>query len=154
MSENPFSSKPTIVDEVEDEQNDTTQDDEQDPLDPVGVKEDYDEVDTMGEEVEDDEGLADEEWAQTPTSLFASLDQEKFWWVFVTLKEDLTESGNRRGIPVVQERFDSYEELMDARDDTDEAVPEGIHVQSKSSSKVRYVKGEDEQILLERRDLA
>lgn len=153
MSENPFSSKPTIVEEVE--QDDDDGDVEQpDATNPTGVQEDYDEVDTQGEPVEDEEGEADEEWAQTPTELYAEMDQDKFWWVFVTLKEDLTESGNRRGVPVVEERFDSYDELVDAREDTDKEIPEGIHVQSKNSDKIRYVKGQDEQDLLEWRDLA
>ncbi|AGM11915.1 hypothetical protein DNAM5_52 [Haloarcula californiae tailed virus 1] len=150
---NPFSNKPTIVDETEDGDDDTEEQDNDNPSDPVGVKEDYDEVDTQGEEIEDDEDLADEEWAQTPTSLFASLDQEKFWWVFVTLRDALTESGDRRGVPVVQERFESHAELVDAREDTDEEIPEGIHVQLRKSDKIRYVKGEDESILLERRGL-
>jgi len=152
MSNNPFSSKPTIVDEVEQDDEDTTEDDGIPKSSKV--QEDYDEVDTMGVEVEDDDGEADEEWAQTPTTLFARLDQEKFWWVFITLKQDFVESGEQRRIPVVQERFDSYDDLVDARENTDEEIPEGIHVQLRSSDKVRYVKGDDEQNLLEWRDLA
>lgn len=154
MSENPFSSKPTIVDEVEqeDEQDGT---DGPDPMNPGGVKADYgDRVPPTGNEVEDEEGEADEEWAQTPTEMFATMEQEKFWWVFVTLKDEFAESGDRRGIPVVEERFDSYDDLVDARGDTDKEIPEGIHVQLKKSSKVRYVKDEDEDNLLEGRDLA
>jgi hypothetical protein len=151
MSKNPFSSKPTIVEEVE--QDDDGNVEQPDSTNPTGVQEDYDEVDTQGEPVEDEENEADEEWAQTPTGLYAEIDQDKFWWVFVTLKEDSPESENRRGIPVVEERFDTYDELVDAREDTDKEIPEGIHVQSKNSNKIRYVKGRDEQDLLKGRDL-
>jgi hypothetical protein len=153
MSKNPFSSKPTIVDEVEQDDDEDTTEDDGIPKSSK-VQEDYDEVDTMGVEVEDDDGEADEEWAQTPTTLFARLDQEKFWWVFVTLRDTFAESGDRRRVPVVQERFDSYDDLVDARESCDDEIPEGIHVQLRSSDKIRYVKGQDEQNLLEWRDLA
>jgi len=151
MSNNPFSSKPTIVDEVE--QDDDTTEDDGIPKSSK-VQEDYDEVDTMGVEVEDDDGEADEEWAQTPTTLFARLDQEKFWWVFVTLDNRLINPEETKRVPVVQERFDSYDDLVEAREETDEEIPEGIHVQLRASDKIRYVKGDDEQNLLEWRDLA
>lgn len=153
MSENPFSAKPTIVDEVEeDEQDDTEQ---PDVTNPTGVQEDYDRVPATGNEVEDeDTGEADEEWAQTPTELFATLDQEKFWWVFVTLDNRLISPEERKEIPVVKERFDDYDDLVQAREETDETIPEGIHVQLRESDKIRYVKGQDEQDLLEWRDLA
>lgn len=150
MTDNPFSSKPTIVDEVE--QNDDVEDDG--IPQSSKVQEDYDEVDTQGVEVEDDGGEADEEWVQTPTTLFARADQEKFWWVFVTLKRGFPESGDEKRIPVVEERFDSYDNLVDARESTDKDTPEGIHVQLRASDKVRYVKGQDEEDLLEWRDLA
>lgn len=154
MSENPFSSKPTIVDEVEQSDDEGGDDEKPDVTNPTGVQEDYDRVPPEGNEVEDDEQEADEEWAQTPTELFASVDQEKFWWVFVTLRDTFAESGDRRDVPVVQERFDSYDDLVDAREETSETIPEGIHVQLKESTKVRYVKGQDEQDLLDGRNLA
>lgn len=152
MSNNPFSSQPTIVEEVDED--DTDEVEQNDEIEPAEVKEDYDEVPNENAEVRDDDGDADEEWAQTPTNLFAALDQEKFWWVFVSYDEDVTVSGDYRPIPVVEERFDSYKDLVTARDDTEKNIPEGIHVQLKESNKIRYVKGQDEENLLERRGLA
>jgi hypothetical protein len=155
MSENPFSSKPTIVEGVE--QDEEEQDDEtesENDLEPAKVQEDYDEIDVEGEEVKDSEMKADEEWAQTPTGLFASLDQDRFWWVFVTLEDSVVvSSGEERGIPVIEERFPSYNDLEKAKKHTDKEVPEGIHVQNKNSNKIRYVKGQDEQKLLEGRGI-
>lgn len=149
MSDNPFSAKPTIVDEVEDE------DEQTDTTDPDGVQEDYDRVPPSGNEVEDeDTGEADEEWAQTPVELFASLDQEKFWWVFVTLEKRFVVPDQRQEVPVVRDRFEEYDDLVEAREETGENIPEGIHVQNRESNKIRYVKGEDKQNLLDGRGLA
>lgn len=147
MSNHPFSSQPTIVEESEEEEG-------SDDFESATVKEDYDRVPPEGNEVEDeDTDEAEEEWAQTPTALFSSLDQEEFWWVFVTLETRFTEEVERKEIPIVKERFDSYEDLVQAREETDEEIPEGIHVQSRNSNTVRYVKGEDERELLEGRSL-
>lgn len=145
MNENPFSPDPTTFDEVEEQEDDGP------GFEPTKVKENYDRVPPEGNEVEDD--VADEEWAQTPVGLFGSLDDDDFWWVFVTLEGYFAESGDYKNKPVVQERFDTYDELVDARNDTDEEIPEGIHVQLKDSTKIRYVKGQDETELLDRRGL-
>lgn len=160
---NPFSDKPTIIEEVEQDDDDGDKNwgedvSRPDPSNPVGVQEDYDRVPATGNEVEDDDGEADEEWAQTPVDLFASMEQDDFWWVVVTVSEEFTMGGgevNQRDIPKVQSRYKDYEEFLEARDEyDDDELPEGIHVQSCGSSKVRYVKGDDQQNLLEWRDLA
>lgn len=160
---NPFSNKPTIVEE-EEQEDETTDEDWGDDVsgpdvsDPQKVKEDYDRVGAQGNEVQDKDDEADEEWAQTPIDLFGEVDQDKFWWVVVTTEEGLAYRGEevtQRGIPAIQSRHDNYEDYVEARSEFDEdALPEGTHVQLRSSNKVRYVKGEDEAQLLEWRGVA
>lgn len=147
---NPFSNKPTIVDEVEDD--DETQEKEQtrpDPTNPVGVQEDYE---YLEREIVDEDDLADLDWSQTPVDLYAVMDTDDFWWVVVRLEEKLTDSNvQEKTIPYIVSRHVDYDEYLEAREEVEE-TPEGTHVQSKNSNKVRYVKGDDEDNLINWRD--
>lgn len=144
---NPFSDKPTIVDEVEEDDED--EQDQPDPTNPVGVQEDYDYIER---EVVDEDDLANLDWSQTPVSLYAVMDSDDFWWVVVRLEEKMTdENVQEKTIPYIVSRHEEYDDFVEAREEV-ENTPEGIHVQSKNSNKIRYVKGDDRQNLIDWRD--
>lgn len=143
---NPFSDKPTIVDEVDD---DTQEGEQPDPTNPVGVQEDYDYIER---EVIDEDDLADLDWSQTPVSLYAVMDSDDFWWVVVRLEDRLTdEKVQERTIPYIVSRHEEYDDFVDAREEVENTL-DGIHVQSKNSNKIRYVKGDDRDNLINWRD--
>lgn len=143
---NPFDNKPTIVDEVQEEE---SQDRQPDPSNPVGVQEDYD---FHEREVIDDDDLAEADLSQTPVNLYAVVDSDDFWWVTVRLEEKLTDEDiQEKTIPYIVSRHDEYDDFVDAREEV-EATPEGIHVQLKDGNKIRYLKGKDKKKLLDWRD--
>jgi hypothetical protein len=150
---NPFSNEPTIDDEEEvQDQTDKSWGDEvwrKDAFEPAEVKEDYE----TARQIKDEDEEADVEWGNTPVGIYGAVDQEKFWWVHTTLKDVTTTSVQEKRIPVVEDRFDSYEELLEARDEETKDIPDGIHLQLKESSVIRYVKGDDQKELLKRRGL-
>lgn len=145
MSNNPFSSKPTLTD------SDSTEDNDDEGL-PTKVKEDYDRVPPGGNGVEDPEDKADEEWAQTSVDAFAVMDEDRFWWVVVNLEHGFVGEGEHVMIPHIVSRHHDYEEFREERGKQDDP-PEGIHVQHVESRRVRYLKGDDEAELLKRRGL-
>jgi len=141
---NPFSNKPTIVDEVEQDDEGDEQD-RPDSTNPVGVQADYDYIERK---VVDEDDLADLDWSQTPVDLYAVMDTDDFWWVVVRLEEKLTDSNvQEKTIPYIVSRHVDYDEYLEAREEI-ENTPEGTHVQSKNSNKIRYLKDDDEDNLI------